>query len=146
MAFLEVKNLSRVYGKGEAAVRALDNVSFEVPKGQFVAVMGASGSGKSTLMHLLGGVDRPTAGVVTLDGVSLHFCWMEERRTPRACQTCWCGWDFRKNEKHSLHNSQVDSSSGWLLATRCSRDQRCFWRMSLLEILIRQRAKVLQNC
>ena len=72
MAFLEVTALTRIYGTGEASVKALDNVSFAVEKGQFVAVMGASGSGKSTLMHLLGGVDRPTGGSVRLDGISLY--------------------------------------------------------------------------
>lgn len=72
MAFLEVNELSRIYGAAEAQVKALDHVSFTVEKGQFVAVMGASGSGKSTLMHLLGGVDRPSAGSVMLDGISLY--------------------------------------------------------------------------
>ncbi len=72
MAFLEVNELSRVYGAAEVQVKALDRVSFTVEKGQFVAVMGASGSGKSTLMHLLGGVDRPSAGSVMLDGISLY--------------------------------------------------------------------------
>lgn len=72
MAFLEVTALTRIYGIGEASVKALDNVSLAVEKGQFVAVMGASGSGKSTLMHLLGGVDRPTGGSVRLDGISLY--------------------------------------------------------------------------
>lgn len=72
MAFLEVNELSRIYGAAEAQVKALDRVSFTVEKGQFVAVMGASGSGKSTLMHLLGGVDRPSAGSVMLDGISLY--------------------------------------------------------------------------
>lgn len=72
MGFLEVRELSRIYGTAEPKVRALDRVSFTVEKGQFVAVMGASGSGKSTLMHLLGGVDRPTSGSVILDGVSLY--------------------------------------------------------------------------
>ena len=72
MAFLEVTALTRIYGTGEASVKALDNVSFAVEKGQFVAVMGASGSGKSTLMHLLGGVDRPTGGSVRLDEISLY--------------------------------------------------------------------------
>lgn len=72
MAFLEVNELSRVYGAAEVQVKALDRVSFTVEKGQFVAVMGASGSGKSTLMHLLGGVGRPSAGSVMLDGISLY--------------------------------------------------------------------------
>ncbi|HJA24956.1 MAG TPA: ABC transporter ATP-binding protein [Candidatus Fournierella merdigallinarum] len=72
MAFLQVEGLTRVYGAGDAAVRALDNVSLTVQRGEFVAVMGASGSGKSTLLHLLGGVDRPTSGRITLDGVSLY--------------------------------------------------------------------------
>ena len=72
MPFLQVEGLTRVYGKGDAAVRALDNVSLTVERGEFVAVMGASGSGKSTLLHLLGGVDTPTEGRVTLDGVSLY--------------------------------------------------------------------------
>ena len=61
---LRVENLTRIYGVGENAVRALDGVSFSVHKGEFVAVIGASGSGKSTLLHLLGGVDRPTSGKV----------------------------------------------------------------------------------
>ncbi|MCL1787846.1 MAG: ATP-binding cassette domain-containing protein, partial [Defluviitaleaceae bacterium] len=68
MNILTVTNLTKTYGKGEAKVAALDNVSFTVPKGQFVAIIGASGSGKSTLLHLLGGVDRPTSGSVTIDG------------------------------------------------------------------------------
>mgnify|MGYP005774937073 FL=1 len=72
MPFLQIEHLTRVYGTGDAAVRALDDVSLTVERGEFVAVMGASGSGKSTLLHLLGGVDTPTEGRVTLDGVSLY--------------------------------------------------------------------------
>jgi len=68
MNILTVENLTKTYGRGDARINALDNVSFSVPKGQFVAVVGASGSGKSTLLHLLGGVDRPTSGRVTIDG------------------------------------------------------------------------------
>ncbi len=68
MELLQIENLSKVYGKGENAVKALDNVSFSVPKGQMLAVIGASGSGKSTLLHIIGGVDRPTSGKVFLDG------------------------------------------------------------------------------
>ena len=72
MAFLQVEKITKVYGSGDAAVRALDGVSLTVERGEFVAVMGASGSGKSTLLHLLGGVDKPTSGRITLDGVSLY--------------------------------------------------------------------------
>ena len=70
--FLQVEALTRTYGSGETAVRALEGVSFSVRRGEFLAVVGASGSGKSTLLHLLGGVDRPTAGRVILDGISLY--------------------------------------------------------------------------
>ncbi|MCL2287301.1 MAG: ABC transporter ATP-binding protein [Firmicutes bacterium] len=68
MNILTVENLTKTYGKGDARINALDNVSFSVPKGQFIAIVGASGSGKSTLLHLLGGVDRPTSGKVVIDG------------------------------------------------------------------------------
>ncbi|MGN0435408.1 MAG: ABC transporter ATP-binding protein [Wujia sp.] len=68
MEILKVENLTKIYGKGESKVVALDNVSFRVEKGEFVAIVGASGSGKSTLLHLLGGVDRPTEGKVYIDG------------------------------------------------------------------------------
>ena len=68
MEILKVENLTKVYGKGSTEVRALDDVSFSVKKGEFVAIVGASGSGKSTLLHLLGGVDRPTSGKVYIDG------------------------------------------------------------------------------
>ena len=68
MEILRVEHLSKIYGKGENEVRALDDVSFSVEKGQFVAIIGPSGSGKSTLLHILGGVDRPTTGKVFLEG------------------------------------------------------------------------------
>ena len=68
MELLVIENLCKVYGKGENAVKALDNVTFTVPKGQMTAVIGPSGSGKSTLLHILGAVDRPTSGKVYLDG------------------------------------------------------------------------------
>jgi putative ABC transport system ATP-binding protein len=72
MEFLTVSDLCKVYGKGENEVRALDGVSFTVPKGQMTAVIGPSGSGKSTLLHILGGVDRPTSGKVYLDGQDVY--------------------------------------------------------------------------
>lgn len=68
MEILKVENLTKVYGNEENKVIALDNVSFTVQKGEFVAIVGASGSGKSTLLHLIGGVDRPTSGKVLIDG------------------------------------------------------------------------------
>ncbi|MBR2002043.1 MAG: ABC transporter ATP-binding protein [Firmicutes bacterium] len=67
MEILRVEHLSKIYGQGENEVRALDDVSFSVEKGQFVAIIGPSGSGKSTLLHILGGVDRPTGGRVYLE-------------------------------------------------------------------------------
>ncbi len=72
MEILRVENLSKIYGKGETAVKALDNVSFSVQKGEFLAIIGPSGSGKSTLLHILGGVDVPTAGRVYIDGVDVY--------------------------------------------------------------------------
>ncbi len=72
MELLRVEHLTRHYGEGAARVVALDDVSFSVQKGEFVAIMGPSGSGKSTLLHLLGGVDRPTAGRVLVQGTDLY--------------------------------------------------------------------------
>ena len=72
MEILRVENLTKVYGKGENEVRALDGVCLSVEKGEFVAVVGPSGSGKSTLLHILGGVDRPTSGRVLMDGKDVY--------------------------------------------------------------------------
>lgn len=72
MELLRVEHLSKIYGKGENQVRALDDVSFTIEKGQFVAIIGPSGSGKSTLLHILGGVDRPTSGKVFLEGQDVY--------------------------------------------------------------------------
>lgn len=68
MSILIAKDLKKVYGQGESEVKALDGVNLEVKKGEFVAIVGTSGSGKSTLLHMLGGLDRPTSGSVTVDG------------------------------------------------------------------------------
>lgn len=72
MEILRVEKLTKIYGKDTTKVIALDNVSFSVQKGEFVAIVGASGSGKSTLLHLLGGVDRPTSGKVYIDGKDIY--------------------------------------------------------------------------
>ena len=77
MELLKVENLCKVYGKGENEVRAVDGVSFSVPKGQMVAIVGASGSGKSTLLHMIGAVDRPTSGKIWLDGQDVF--WQNNR-------------------------------------------------------------------
>ena len=72
MEILKVEHLSKIYGKGETAVRALDDISFTVEKGEFTAIIGPSGSGKSTLLHLIGGVDFPTSGKVIIDGTDIY--------------------------------------------------------------------------
>ena len=78
MTILETKDLRKVYGSGDTEVRALDGVDLTVEKGEFVAVVGTSGSGKSTLLHMLGGLDRPTSGTVTVDGRELSAMRDEE--------------------------------------------------------------------
>lgn len=72
MEILEVNGLTKIYGSGDNRVTALDHVSFQVKKGEFVAIVGASGSGKSTLMNLIGGIDRPTSGEVVVDGRRIY--------------------------------------------------------------------------
>ncbi len=78
MSILSTKNLKKIYGAGESEVHALDGVDLEVEKGEFVAVVGTSGSGKSTLLHMLGGLDRPTEGNVTVDGKDIFSLKDEE--------------------------------------------------------------------
>ena len=80
MIVLQTRGLKKVYGTGEARVRALDGVDLDVEQGEFVAVVGTSGSGKSTLLHMLGGLDRPTAGAVTVDGRNI-FALSDEALT-----------------------------------------------------------------
>ena len=72
MEILKVENLTKTYGKGETKINAVDDISFTINKGEFVAIVGASGSGKSTLLHLIGGVDRPTSGKVYIDGKDIY--------------------------------------------------------------------------
>jgi len=72
MEILRVENLTKIYNSGEVSVKALDNVSFSVKKGEFVAVIGPSGSGKSTLLHIIGGVDRPTSGKVFIENTDIY--------------------------------------------------------------------------
>ena len=78
MKILEVKDLRKIYGKGETLVKALDGISFLVEKGEFLAVVGTSGSGKSTLLHMMGGLDIPTSGKVLIDGKDLSLMKEEE--------------------------------------------------------------------
>lgn len=80
MAILQAQRLKKIYGSGDNAVHALDGVDLRVEKGEFVAIVGTSGSGKSTLLHMLGGLDRPTEGTVTVDGQEI-FALKEEALT-----------------------------------------------------------------
>lgn len=72
MEILKCEHLTKVYGSGNTSIKALDDVSFSVEKGEFVSIVGPSGSGKSTLLHILGGVDKPTSGTVTISGTDMH--------------------------------------------------------------------------
>lgn len=72
MEILKIENLSKIYGEGNNQVKALDNISFSVTQGEFIAIIGPSGSGKSTLLHILGGVDEPTSGKVFMDGSDVY--------------------------------------------------------------------------
>ena len=91
MEIVKVENLTKIYGKGDTEVRALDNVSFSIPQGQFVAIVGPSGSGKSTLLHILGGVDTPTSGSVQIGGTDISkldetaLAIFRRRQRPEAC-------------------------------------------------------------
>ena len=78
MNLLEVKNICKTYGSGETAVQALKNVSFSVPRGEYVAVVGESGSGKSTLLNMIGALDTPTSGHVIIDGKDIFS--MDDRK------------------------------------------------------------------
>lgn len=78
MIILQTEKLKKIYGSGDTEVHALDGVDLQVEKGEFVAVVGTSGSGKSTLLHMLGGLDRPTSGTVTVDGKKIFFLKDEE--------------------------------------------------------------------
>ena len=78
MEILRVENLTKTYGKKDTEVKALDNISFSVNKGEFIAIVGASGSGKSTLLHLIGGVDKPSSGKVYIDGKDIYSLSKDE--------------------------------------------------------------------
>ena len=103
MEILKVENLCKTYGKGEAKVNALKNVSFSLEKGEFAAVVGESGSGKSTLLNCIGALDTPTSGSIFIDGQNL-FSMKEEKRTIYRRRNI--GFIFQ-----SFHNSVMDTRS-----------------------------------
>ena len=92
MDILTIDHLTKVYGSGPTALKALDDVSFSVAAGEFVAIVGSSGSGKSTLLHLMGGVDRPTSGTVLLSWPCCAVAtwgWSTSSTTSSPCSTWW---------------------------------------------------------
>ena len=83
---LETKQLCKFYGAGENLVKAVNQVDIQIEQGEFVAIVGKSGSGKSTLLHMLGGLDTPTKGSVTLAGKDLYSCLLYTSPSPRDCE------------------------------------------------------------
>ena len=93
MNLLEVKNICKTYGNGETAVKALKDVSFSVPKGEYVAIVGESGSGKSTLLNMIGALDTPTSGKVLIDGKDIFPAEPAFRWSAATCGN-WAGTDY----------------------------------------------------
>ena len=106
MEILKIENLSKIYGEGENQVKALDNVSFSVEKGEFLAIIGPSGSGKSTLLHIIGGVDTPTSGKVFVNGQDVYAQNEEQVRLSR----------MTFNDTVTKFNTQVRMFPGSLVA------------------------------
>ena len=94
MNLLEVKNISKTYGNGETAVKALKDVSFSVPKGEYVAIVGESGSGKSTLLNMIGALDTPTSGKVLIDGKDIFS--MNDQEVDRVSAVGISALSFRR--------------------------------------------------
>lgn len=103
MNLLEVKNICKTYGSGETAVKALKDVSFSVPKGEYVAVVGESGSGKSTLLNMIGALDTPTTGKVLIDGKDI-FAMDERKLTVFRRRNIGFIWSYR-SRAHSVEGS-----------------------------------------
>ena len=135
MDILTIDHLTKVYGSGPTALKALDDVSFSVAAGEFVAIVGSSGSGKSTLLHLMGGVDRPTSGTVLLNGADVYARSDEELAVLRrrdvglvyqfynlipvlnvvenASACFWTAWDCAAMSASCPISCQADSNSAW---------------------------------
>ena len=117
MSVLETKDLRKVYGAGDTEVRALDGVDLTVEQGEFVAVVGTSGSGKSTLLHMLGGLDRPTGGTVSVDGRDIFSLKDEELTIFRRRKIGFVFQNYNLVPVLSVYEnptiSPAASSSGW---------------------------------
>ena len=122
MDILTVDNITKVYGVGERAVRALDRVSFTVKKGQFVAIIGPSGSGKSTLLHIMAGVESPTAGHILIDGIDISSLTEEERAIFRRRQI---GLVYQFNNLVSVLNVKENVGLPMSLDSREIDEERC---------------------
>ena len=108
---IEAKNLSKIYGDGENRVVALDHANLEIVSSDFISIMGPSGSGKSTLLHLLSGLDKPSSGSLTYDGITLHGHWHRDRALPPPRRPlCTAGRDWR-NEPAVPHGNPPPSSA-----------------------------------
>ena len=112
MSILEARNLKKIYGSGNTAVRALDGVNLQVEKSEFVAVVGTSGSGKSTLLHMLGGLDRPTDGTVIVDGKDI-FSLKDEALT--IFRRRKIGFVFQAYKKSVIH---IQKNMSFILVCR----------------------------
>lgn len=140
MEILRIEDLRKVYGEGENAVHALDGVSFSLNRGEFLSIVGSSGSGKSTLLHLIGGVDRPTSGRVTVGGIDVYAQNEEELAVFRRRQV---GLIYQFYNLIPVLNVRENMSLPVLMDGRKVNEKRM---EELLELLkLKQREKHLPN-